>query len=44
MDPNFKEDDESGANTGGSASGSTSGAVKLDAAKATDTKKKKGCC
>ena len=47
MDPNFKDDDETGAGSGSggqSASGQGSGGVKLDAKKVDDGKKKKGCC
>ena len=46
LDPNFKEDDEGGSGSAGgsSASATGSGGVKLDAKKATETTKKKGCC
>ena len=44
LDPNYKEDEEgAGANTAGK-SGNTGGAVKLDANKAKESTKKKGCC
>ena len=43
MDPNYKEDEEPGSNTGGQ-SGNAGGAVKLDANKAKENPKKKGCC
>ena len=45
LDPNYKEDEEgSGNNASSGQSGNTGGAVKLDANKAKEDKKKKGCC
>ena len=44
LDPNFKEDDEGGSGNAGSSTSAQSGAVKLDAKKATENTKKKGCC
>ena len=43
LDPNYKEDEEPGNNSTGQ-SGNTGGAVKLDANKAKENVKKKGCC
>ena len=43
LDPSFKDDDDSGAGSG-SGTQASSGAVKLDAKKTMDDKKKKGCC
>ena len=47
LDPNYKEDEGSGNNDSSGRSGqsgNTGGAVKLDANKAKEDKKKKGCC
>ena len=45
LDPNYKEEEEgSGNNSSSGQSGSNGGAVKLDANKAKEEKKKKGCC
>ena len=47
MDPNFKDDDESGVGSGSggqTSSGHGRGTVKLDAKKVEEGKKKKGCC
>ena len=45
LDPNYKEDEDgSGNNASSGQSGNTGGAVKLDANKAKEDKKKKGCC
>ena len=42
MDPNYKEEEESGSSS--NAASGTSGPVKLDAAKTKPEQKKKGCC
>ena len=44
LDPNFKEDDEGGSGNASSSTSAQSGTVKLDAKKATENTKKKGCC
>ena len=48
LDPNFRDEEEGGAGASGGQSSSSqakgSGTVTLDPQKATDTKKKKGCC
>jgi hypothetical protein len=43
LDPNYKEDEEAGSGSTGQ-SGNAGGAVKLDANKAKENTKKKGCC
>ena len=42
LDPDYKEDEEGGGSS--SNTGGASGTVKLEAAKAKDEGKKKGCC
>ena len=44
LDPNFKEDEDGSGNNAGSGQSGNAGAVKLDANKAQEDKKKKGCC
>jgi hypothetical protein len=45
LDPNYKEDgDITGGNSGGQSNSTGGGAVKLDANKAKEDTKKKGCC
>ena len=44
LDPNYKEDEDGTGNNAGSGQSGNSGAVKLEANKAVEDKKKKGCC
>ena len=44
MDPNYKEDEEGVGGNAAGQSGNTGGTVKLDANKAKESPKKKGCC
>ena len=44
LDPNYKEDEEGAGGNSAGQSGNEGGAVKLDANKAKESTKKKGCC
>ena len=44
MDPNYKEDEEGAGGNAAGQSGNTGGTLKLDANKAKENPKKKGCC
>ncbi len=44
LDPNYREDEDGSGSGSGGQSGDTGGKVKLDANKAMEPTKKKGCC
>ena len=44
LDPNYKEDEDGAGSNSAAQSGNTGGTLKLDANKAKENPKKKGCC